>query len=152
GATPLLPASEKGFLRTVQKCLDAGLAVDHVNGLGWTGLLEAVILGDGGRLYADVVATLVAAAADVHLRDRARHSALWHAEALGQSLVLRLCVSGGQSGPAPLDRVRELIRRQSYAAALDLLSEGTCSDCDPLDLHYYRGYLLCELGRCDDAF
>ncbi|CPJ76762.1 Uncharacterised protein [Bordetella pertussis] len=28
--------------------LRAGVDPDHVNRLGWTGLLEAIILGDGG--------------------------------------------------------------------------------------------------------
>jgi len=152
GASPLLPAAEKGYLRTVQMCLDAGLAVDHLNGLGWSALLEAVILGDGGRRYADVVATLVAARADIHLRDRAGRSAIWYAEAQDQPLVLRICVTGAHpSGPPPLDRVRELIRRQSYGAALDMLGEDTASECDPLDLYYYRGYLLGELGRLEDS-
>ncbi|HEX6396862.1 MAG TPA: ankyrin repeat domain-containing protein, partial [Steroidobacteraceae bacterium] len=39
---------------------------DHVNKLGWTALLEAVILGDGGRAHTDIVRLLVDAGADVN--------------------------------------------------------------------------------------
>jgi uncharacterized protein len=36
-------------LETVRTLIQAGVAVDHVNNLGWRALLEAVILGEGGH-------------------------------------------------------------------------------------------------------
>ena len=43
--------------------------VDHVNDLGWTALLEAVILGDGGAAHTEIVRLLVDAGADVSIPD-----------------------------------------------------------------------------------
>ena len=37
---------------------------DHVNKLGWTALLEAVILGDGGTAHTEIVRLLVEAGAN----------------------------------------------------------------------------------------
>jgi len=37
--------------------------IDHVNNLGWTALLEAVILGDGGPIHQEIVGLLVDAGA-----------------------------------------------------------------------------------------
>ena len=53
--------------------------IDHVNNLGWTALLEAVILGDGGRTYVDIVKLLIEAGADVNLADAENVTPLMHA-------------------------------------------------------------------------
>src|SRR5689334_13802741 len=39
------PASERGHVDYVRRAVQTGIDVDHVNRLGWTVLLEAVILG-----------------------------------------------------------------------------------------------------------
>ncbi len=39
--------------------------VNHVNRLGWTALIEAIILGDGSQKYADIVTLLIDGGADV---------------------------------------------------------------------------------------
>ncbi len=155
GGTALLPSSEKGYLATVHVCLDAGVAVDHVNMLGWSALLEAVILGDGGRLYSDVIAALVSAGADLHLPDRDGHSALMHAQSLGQRRVLQTLAAPDNSpaattGPA---LVRKSIRDGRYDVKSDALANIAGSDdvVDPLDRHYYRGFLLAEARRFDEA-
>ncbi|CAM5280191.1 Ankyrin repeat-containing protein OS=Streptomyces microflavus OX=1919 GN=Smic_44460 PE=4 SV=1 [Streptomyces microflavus] len=57
--------------------------VDHVNRLGLTALLEAVILGDGGRAHLEVVEALLAAGATPGLPDRDGVTALAHAERRG---------------------------------------------------------------------
>ena len=43
----LIAACHYGHLETVQVLLATAIDVNHVNRLGWTALLEAVILGDG---------------------------------------------------------------------------------------------------------
>ncbi len=48
GGTSLIPASERGHVDYVRRVLGTGIDVDHINRLGWTALLETVILGDGG--------------------------------------------------------------------------------------------------------
>lgn len=82
GGTALIPAAHHGHPQTVRILLDTGIDIDHVNDLGWTALLEAVILGDGGPVYREIVALLVDAGAR-DIPDRDGVSALQHAERLG---------------------------------------------------------------------
>ncbi len=63
GGTALIPASHHGHPETVRILLGTRIDVDHVNNLGWTALLEAVILGDGGPVYQEIVGLLVDAGA-----------------------------------------------------------------------------------------
>ncbi|MFF7816266.1 ankyrin repeat domain-containing protein [Streptomyces sp. NPDC007945] len=86
GGTSLIPAAERGhvpYVRTVLR--DTPIDVDHVNDLGWTALLEAVILGDGGPAHQKVVALLLAAGADPRLADAYGTTALEHAERRGHT-------------------------------------------------------------------
>ena len=49
GGIALIPASERGHVEVVRYLLaESDVDVDHVNRLGWTALLEAIILSDGG--------------------------------------------------------------------------------------------------------
>jgi uncharacterized protein len=41
-----------------------------VNNLGWTALIEAIVLGDGGERHTAVVKALVEAGATINLADR----------------------------------------------------------------------------------
>ena len=56
---------------------------DHINNLGWTALLEAVVLGDGGASHTEIVRRLVAAGANVGIADRDGITALDHAKRRG---------------------------------------------------------------------
>jgi ankyrin repeat protein len=56
--------------------------VNYVNRLGWTALLEAIVLSDGGPRHQQIVATLIRQGADVHNPDREGRSPLHHASAL----------------------------------------------------------------------
>ncbi|NEE43413.1 ankyrin repeat domain-containing protein, partial [Streptomyces sp. SID8455] len=69
------------YVREVLRLTD--IDVDHVNRLGWTALLEAVILGDGGRAHLEVVEALLAAGATPGLPDGDGVTALAHAERRG---------------------------------------------------------------------
>ena len=44
--------------------------LDHVNNLGWTALIESIVLGDGGPRHTATLAALVDAGANVNLADR----------------------------------------------------------------------------------
>ena len=57
----------------------ANAPLDHVNNLGWTALIEAVVLGNGDKNHIDVVEALVKAGADVDIKDRQGRTALDHA-------------------------------------------------------------------------
>ncbi|MFF5973194.1 ankyrin repeat domain-containing protein [Streptomyces sp. NPDC012769] len=84
GGVSVIPAAERGHVAYVRAVLqETSIDVDHVNDLGWTALLEAVILGDGGRAHQEVVALLLAAGADRDLPDAHGTTALAHAERRG---------------------------------------------------------------------
>ncbi|MFF8607029.1 ankyrin repeat domain-containing protein [Streptomyces sp. NPDC015346] len=84
GGTSLLPAAERGHVAYVRAVLrETDIDVDHVNRLGWTALLEAVILGDGGRAHEEVVELLITAGADPLLADHDGTTPLQHARRRG---------------------------------------------------------------------
>lgn len=85
GGVSVIPASERGHVDYVRRVVTTGVDVNHVNDLGWTALLEAVILGDGGEVHQDIVRILLQAGADRTLCDRDGVSALEHARAKGHT-------------------------------------------------------------------
>nr|WP_236070853.1 ankyrin repeat domain-containing protein [Streptomyces polyasparticus] len=96
GGTSLIPAGEHGhadYVREVLKSTD--MDVDHVNDLGWTALLEAVILGDGGADHQEVVELLLDGGADPKLADRDGVTPLQHAQDKGQDEIVELLRAAG---------------------------------------------------------
>ncbi|MBS0199454.1 MAG: ankyrin repeat domain-containing protein [Proteobacteria bacterium] len=83
GGTALIPAAERGHVRTVQRLLQAGVAVDHVNNLHWTALLEAILLGNGGPAHLQIVQLLLDAGANPMLADGDDVTPLAHARQRG---------------------------------------------------------------------
>lgn len=91
GGVSVIPASERGHVAYVREVLRVtDIDVDHVNGLGWTALLEAVILGDGGRPHQEIVELLLAAGASPGLADRDGVTPLAHAERRGFAEIAAL--------------------------------------------------------------
>jgi ankyrin repeat protein len=68
--TALIAAAHLGHDGVVQALIEAGSPLDHVNNLGWTALIEAIVLGDGGKRHTRCVELLLAARADPNLADR----------------------------------------------------------------------------------
>ncbi|MGW8376589.1 ankyrin repeat domain-containing protein [Streptomyces sp. ODS28] len=96
GGTSLIPAGEHGHAAYVREVLRrTDMEVDHVNRLGWTALLEAVILGDGGRDHQRVVALLLDHGADPALADKEGTTALQHAERRGFDRIAELLRESG---------------------------------------------------------
>jgi uncharacterized protein len=93
--TGLIRAAERGHPRIVARLLEAGTPVDHVNRLGWTALLEAVVLGDGGPEHVETVRLLVEGGADLDLPDRDGVTALAHAQRRGQREVASVLEAAG---------------------------------------------------------
>jgi ankyrin repeat protein len=83
GGLSVIPASERGHVENVRRVVQTGIDVNHVNDLGWTALLEAVILGDGGPRHQEIVRILVAAGADRSIADKNGVSPLQHAQRKG---------------------------------------------------------------------
>lgn len=80
GGNALIPACERGHVDTVRLLLDRSkIDVNHVNNLGWTCLLEAVILSDGGPRHIEIVRMLLAAGADPNIADKDGMTPLQHA-------------------------------------------------------------------------
>lgn len=80
GGNALIPACERGHVETVRLLLSRSkIDVNHVNNLGWTALLEAVILGDGGPRHIEIVKLLLAAGADPNIADNDGVTPLRHA-------------------------------------------------------------------------
>jgi len=91
GGVALIPACERGHVETVRYLLEqSDVDVDHVNNLGWTGLLEAVILADGDAAHQEIIRLLLANGADPDLADRDGVTALEHARSRGQDAVVAI--------------------------------------------------------------
>jgi ankyrin repeat protein len=69
--TALIAAAHLGHSDVVSALIRAGAPLDHVNNLGWTALIESIVLGDGGPRHVATLRALVAAGANVNLADRA---------------------------------------------------------------------------------
>jgi ankyrin repeat protein len=95
GGTALIPACHHGHVDTVRLLLTTAIDVDHVNDLGWTALLEAVILGDGGPAHTRIVQMLIAHGASVNLADRQGVTPLQHALQRSQSKPVALLKDAG---------------------------------------------------------
>ena len=85
--TALIAAAHLGHDGIVRELIRAGAPLDHVNNLGWTALIEAVILGDGGRRHIETVRALVEAGADLKIADRQGVTPLQHARSRGYGAI-----------------------------------------------------------------
>lgn len=95
GGDALIPACERAHVETVKLLLTSGIDVNHVNNLGWTCLLEIVILGDGGPRHQQVAKLVLDAGANPNLADKDGVSPLAHARKRGQSEVAKLITAAG---------------------------------------------------------
>jgi ankyrin repeat protein len=96
GGTALIPASERGHVDVVRYLLnETDVDVDHVNNLGWTALLEAIVLGDGDAPHQEVVDLLIENGADVDRADKDGVRPLTHARNRGQTGIARALEEAG---------------------------------------------------------
>ena len=93
--TALIAAAHLGHVEVVRTLIAAGAPLDHVNNLGWTAVMEAVVLGDGGANHTATVEALVQAKADLNIPDRQRVTPLGHARARGYSQIARMLERAG---------------------------------------------------------
>jgi uncharacterized protein len=99
GGVALIPASERGHVEVVRYLLtETAVDVNHVNDLGWTALLEAILLSDGGPGHQEIVALLLQHGANVDLADGDGVTPLAHARARDQSEIVAMLESAGATG------------------------------------------------------
>ena len=93
--TGLIRAADRGHVRIVEKLLKIGTDVDHVNNLGWTALLEAIILGGGDARHTEVVRLLVEGGADPNLPDGEGVTPFQHARVNGYDEMVEILEEAG---------------------------------------------------------
>ena len=96
GGNALIPACERGHVDTVRLLLERSkIDVNHINNLGWTALLEAVILSDGGPRHIEIVRMLLAAGADPNIADNDGITPLQHARDRRYAAIAALIKDAG---------------------------------------------------------
>jgi ankyrin repeat protein len=93
--TALIAAAHLGHADVVRTLIAAGAPMDHVNNLGWTALIEAIVLGDGGPRHTDTLSALVEGGANVNLPDRGGQTPLALARARGYAGMVRRLQQAG---------------------------------------------------------
>jgi len=84
GGTALIPAAERGHVEVVKELVGrTDIDVNYRNDLGWTALLEAIVLGNGSENHKQIVQLLIDHGADVNMADRDGVTPLEHAENRG---------------------------------------------------------------------
>jgi uncharacterized protein len=91
--TALIAAAHLGHDGIVQELVNAGAPLDHVNNLGWTALMEAVVLGNGGPRHVETVRVLLEAGANARIPDRQGLTPLDHARSRGYMSIVRMLES-----------------------------------------------------------
>ena len=95
GGNALIPACERAHVETVKLLLTTKIDVDHVNNLGWTCLLEIVLLGDGGPRHQQVARMVLDAGANPNLADNKGVTPLAHAKSRGQKEIAAMIAAKG---------------------------------------------------------
>jgi len=93
--TALIAAAHLGHEAIVRELCRAGAPLDHVNNLGWTALIESIVLGDGGRRHVETLRALVQAGANVNIADRGGTSPLALARGRGYGEMVTILERAG---------------------------------------------------------
>lgn len=96
GGTALIPAAERGHVEVARYLLtETAVDINHINNLGWTALLEAIILADGGPRHQEIVRLLIDHGADVNIADKEGVTPLRHARSRGYREIQALLEAAG---------------------------------------------------------
>lgn len=99
--TALIAAAHLGHDGVVRSLIRAGAPLDHVNNLGWTAVIEAIVLGDGGRRHQETLRALIDAGADPSIADRDGMSPLALARARGYDEMVAILEGARRSTVNP---------------------------------------------------
>lgn len=96
GGVGITPASEKGHVEIVRELLEkTEMNVNHTNFVGWTPLLEAIVLNDGGDKQQQIVKLLLEHGANPHMTDKYGKKPLELAKEKGYTEIAALLVAAG---------------------------------------------------------
>lgn len=94
GGTALIPASEHGYVDVVKELLEnTSVNVNHINHLGWTALMEAIVLNDGGEQQQETIKLLIKHGADVNIPDSEGVTPLQHAKERNFKEIEKILIS-----------------------------------------------------------
>ena len=93
--TALIAAAHLGHVEIVKTLIMAGAPLDHINNLQWTAVIEAIVLGDGGKDHTATLKALIEAGANVNLRDGRGNSPLTLAQQHGYSAMVTILRAAG---------------------------------------------------------
>ena len=93
--TALIAAAHLGHDGVVRQLIAAGAALNHVNNLHWTAMIEAIVLGDGGAKHQRTLQALLDAGADTQLADREGRTPLQLAKGRGFEPMVRALIASG---------------------------------------------------------
>ena len=93
--TALIAAAHLGHAEVVRVLIAAGAPLDHVNNLGWTALMESIVLGNGGKAHTDTLDALVKAGANLNIADRQGVTPLAHAKSRRYAEMVRILEAAG---------------------------------------------------------
>lgn len=96
GGVGLTPACEKGHINIVRELLTrTDINVNQTNYVGWTPLLEAIVLNDGGETQQAIVRLLLEHGASPHMTDKYGKTPLELAREKGFSEIAELLIASG---------------------------------------------------------
>lgn len=90
----LIPACERGHVETVRLLANTkNYPINHINRLGWTAVMEAVVLGDGSKKYQQILHILKDAGAKMDTPDNDGKTPLQHAQDRGFKEIVTILKS-----------------------------------------------------------
>ena len=82
-------------MEVVRLLIAAGAPLNHVNNLGWTALIESIVLGNGGARHTETLRLLIEAGANINLADRDGRTPWVLARGRGYEAMVKLLERAG---------------------------------------------------------
>lgn len=96
GGVGITPAAEKGHVEIVRELLETtDINFNHTNFVGWTPLLEAIVLNDGGAKQQEIVRLLLKHGANPQMTDKYGKTPLYLARQKGYQEIVDLLLAAG---------------------------------------------------------
>ena len=90
----LIPACERGHVETVRLLANTkNYPIDHVNRLGWTALMEAIVLEDGSKKFQEIIQILKDAGSKMDIPDHDGITPQQHAKSRGFDKIVTILQS-----------------------------------------------------------